>query len=73
MLLRSCHYFDLRLTDFLLGNISLEYKLFITFYFKHLSQSELDSAVSLYGVLQIREGDLTIADFMLSEISRVAC
>ena len=33
-----------------------------------LSQSELDSAVFLYDVLQIRDGDLTIAYFMLSEI-----
>ena len=36
-----------------------------------LSQSELDSAVSLYEILQIREGDLTIADFTFSEINYI--
>ena len=70
-MLHCCDYFDWRLTDFLLGNISLEYKFFVTFYFNQLSQSELDSAISLYEVLQIREGDLTIADFTFSEINDI--
>ena len=36
-----------------------------------LSQSELDSAVSLYEILQLRVGDLTIADFTFSEIDDI--
>ena len=64
-MLLFCDYFDWHLSDFLLGNISLEWKCFTTFYSNHLSQSELDSAVSLYEVLQIWDGNLTIADFSL--------
>ena len=70
-MLFCCDYFDWRITDFLLGNISLECKYFIAFYLNQLSQSELDSAVSLYEVLQLREGDLTIADFTFSEINDI--
>ena len=75
-MLFCCDYFDWHITDFLPGNISyvsLECKYFITFYLNQLSKSELDSAVSLYEVLQLREGwvDLTIADFTFSEISDI--
>jgi len=70
-MLFCCDYFDWHISDFLQGNISLESKYFITFYLNQLSQSELDSAVSLYEILQIREGDLTIADFTFSEINDI--
>lgn len=70
-MLFCCDYFDWHITDFLQGNISLEYKYFIALYLNQLSQSELNSAVSLYEILQIREGDLTIADFTFSEINDI--
>ena len=70
-MLLCCDYFDWHLTDFLLGNLSLECKYFTAFYFSQLSQSELDSAVSLYEVLQIRDGNLTIADFTYDEINDI--
>lgn len=71
-ILLCCNYFDLRLEDFVKGNVNLDNKSFTTFCLHQLSQSELDSAVSLYEVLQVREGDLQVDDFSRDEIDDIS-
>ena len=58
-----CNYFDRRLDDFVQWYVSLDNKYFTAFCLHQLSQSELDSAVSLYEVLQIWDGYLQVGEF----------
>ena len=66
-----CKYFNWRLSDFLEGNVSLNYNCFHDFCISKLSSSELNNANSLYEALLVRNGDLFVENFNRDEVDSI--
>ena len=66
-----CKYFNWRLSDFLEGNVSLNYNCFRDFCISKLSSSELNNANSLYEALLVRNGDLFVENFNRDEVDSI--
>jgi len=71
MYFSSCKYFNWRLSDFLGGNVSLNYTCFRKFCISNFSSSELNIANSLYEALLVNNDDLFIDNFNRDEVDSI--
>ena len=67
----SCKYFNWSLSDFLGGNVSLNFTCFRKLCISKFSNSELNIANSLYEALLVNNGDLFIDNFNRDEVDSI--
>jgi hypothetical protein len=66
-----CNYLLRNSSDILTGNVSLSNYCFTNFCATHRSSFEVSNAISLYEVLLVREGWLTVENFSRGEFDTI--